>query len=78
MAEGGEEEDLDNPFSFKTYVKKKTKQHDEQDIDTDDIFAVTGAAVSRKKEKQSLVVTDDGKFDYCTYSSNNIQDQCKL
>ena len=81
MAEGGGEEDLDNPFSFKTYVKKKTKQHDEQDIDTDDIFAVAGAAVSRKKEKQSLVVTDDhdGKFDYYTCSSsNNIQDQCLI
>lgn len=60
MAEGGGEEDLDNPFSFKAYVKKKTKQHDEQEVNTDDIFSATGGEASRKKEKQSLVVADDG------------------
>ncbi|KAL8603955.1 hypothetical protein ACOMHN_038999 [Nucella lapillus] len=60
MAEGGGEEDQMNPFSFKTYVKKKTRQHEEEDVDTDDIFAITGAAAStRKKEKQSLVVAED-------------------
>ncbi|XP_076448886.1 uncharacterized protein LOC143285467 [Babylonia areolata] len=60
MAEGGGEEDQINPFSFKTYVKKKTRQQEEQDVDTDDIFAITGPTASnRKKEKQSLVVAED-------------------
>ncbi|KAK7483048.1 hypothetical protein BaRGS_00025711 [Batillaria attramentaria] len=58
MAEGGGEDDLDNPFSFKSYVKKKTQRQEDHDIDSDDIFSIPTAA-SRKKEKPSLVVEDD-------------------
>lgn len=73
MAEGGGEEDLNNPFSFKSYVKKKTTQQDDQDIDTDDIFAITSSAPSsRKKEKQSLVVADDGVIGGKWISQNNL------
>lgn len=58
MAEGGEEEELDNPFSFKAYVKKKVKPKETQNIDSDDIFSFTGSN-TRKTDKPSLVVADD-------------------
>lgn len=62
MAEGGGEEEHENPFSFKAYVKKKAKKQEDQDTQPDDIFAVTGSTGARKKEKPSLVVADeDGK-----------------
>jgi hypothetical protein len=74
MAEGGGEEDESNPFSFKSYVKKKTKQGDDEDVNTEDIFAATSPS-SRKKEKQSLVVDDGGK---CVELTTQTGSQWKL
>ena len=61
MAEGGEEENEKNPFSFKSYVKKKSRTHEDEDIDTDDIFAATAPPSTRKKDQQPLIV-DDGEI----------------
>ena len=60
MAEGGQEDDEKNPFSFKKFVSKKDKKKDgvsksneEEDFD---IFDISQNANQRKRDKQRPVL----------------------
>ena len=62
MAEGGEENN-DNPFSFKRFVKKKDNLSDEDsDGETNrsetDIFDLPDLSAPHKKEKQRLEIAE--------------------
>lgn len=67
MAEGGENQDENNPFSFKSFVTKKDKKktpggRDSTDDDID-IFDIPDTTTQRKrdKQKQILVVDEEPK-----------------
>ena len=67
MAEGGKDEDPNNPFSFKSFISKKDKKKDERsnssDADVVDIFDISENASQKRREKSrpSLLV-EDGIF----------------
>ena len=63
MAEGGKDEDENNPFSFKSFISKKDKKKDDSSNSKDDnvdIFDISDNASQKRKEKSrpSLLVED--------------------
>ena len=63
MAEGGKDEDENNPFSFKSFISKKDKKKDDSSNSKDedvDIFDISDNASQKRKEKTrpSLLVAD--------------------
>ncbi|KAL4234011.1 retrograde transport [Mactra antiquata] len=73
MAEGGEESDKDNPFSFKSFVTKKDKKPKDNnkvgDDDDIDIFSMTDAGTTRKRDKQKQIVVVDEVHEAATKTS---------
>ena len=77
MAEGGKEDEKDNPFSFKSFVSKKDKKKDDdtrtKEDDELDIFDISENTAQRKREKprQTLLV-EDGTLD-CNMFSRHVK-----
>ena len=67
MAEGGKDEDQNNPFSFKSFISKKDKNKDERSNSTDadvlDIFDISDNASQKRREKsRPILLVEDGIF----------------
>ena len=65
MAEGGQNPDRDNPFSFKSFVTKKDKKltvDEKSSADDDiDIFDAPDVSNQRKRDKsKKILIVDEG------------------
>lgn len=73
MAEGGQDQDGDNPFSFKSFVTKKDTKKTTNGKDTEDddfdIFDMPDSSCQRKREKQKQILVVEGIF---LFNSSNL------